>query len=358
MSIVLTTALATAQAVSSCSWNEPGHNPYMGTMAAAVERYADIPAPVRQRLRERMAVHAYDDLVAIRRDSITGRHRYAPELKQMHFGAGQVCGRVDRARWSDSAVERGLVYCEDGHCLVVPTVCRNVSRLQRLPDAPVAGGGGGRDGAPPPLLVAGPATGSTAPGDGGAPGDPLAGDGELTLAPTGGGPSFVEVMQFDPATPLVFLGVGAAVVATAAPGEGGWLSGGGGGGSGSAGFGPGRNETGVEPLLPGTGAGTAPGTAPGGEPDGPAMPADPRLPADPLNPSPEFPPSDPVPPLAVDPDMAPRDWGPFRPDGFTPELVPEFDPGQGPLAPIPEPGRGLLLLAGVLALAGLRRWHR
>ena len=28
--------------------------------------------------------------------------------------------------------ERGLVYCEEGHCILVPTVCRNVSRIQRL----------------------------------------------------------------------------------------------------------------------------------------------------------------------------------------------------------------------------------
>lgn len=332
MSIALTTALATVQTVAACSWNEPGHNPYMGTMAAAVERYTDIPAPVRQKLRERMAVHAYDDLVAIRRDSITGRHRYAPELKQMHFGAGQVCGRVDRARWSDGALERGLVYCESGHCLVVPTVCRNVSRVQRLPDDPrTAGGGGGEPS--PPLLVAGP----------GAPAaDPLAGDGELNLPPTGTGPSFVEVVQFDPSTPVVFLGIGATVAASPpSRDEGGWFGGGGGG----AGFGPGRPDTGVDPLLPGG----VPSSDPPG-PTPPTPPTDPLPPVVPPDPSPPVEPPETLLPDPLPPSTPPRDWGPFRPDGWVPE--------EGPVTVIPEPGRGLLMLAGVLALAGLGRWRR
>jgi hypothetical protein len=350
MSLALTTALAAVQTVASCSWNEPGHNPYMGTMSAAVERYTDIPAPVRQKLRERMAVHAYDDLVAIRRDSITGRHRYAPELKQMHFGAGQVCGRVDRARWSDGALERGLVYCESGHCLVVPTVCRNVSRVQRLPDDPKTAGGGGGAGSPP-LLAAGPGTPTPMP-----PTDPLAGDGELTLPPTGAGSSFVEVAQFDPSTPVVFLGIGATVAGSPplASDGGSWFAGGGGG----AGFGPGRPDTGVDPLLP--------GGVPGG-PAAPTTPADPVPPAGPTDPTaPTTPPAPldpPDPPQAVLPDpvppaMTPRDWGPFRPDGWVPELVPELVPETGPVTPIPEPGRALLMLAGVLALAALRRRRR
>ena len=44
----------------------------------------------------------------------------------------QVCATVDRSRWTAQAEERGLVYCEDGHCVLVPTVCRNVSRIERL----------------------------------------------------------------------------------------------------------------------------------------------------------------------------------------------------------------------------------
>jgi hypothetical protein len=77
--------------------------------------------------------------VTITRDAITGRAQYAPELTKMHFGSrGQVCATVSRAGWSDAALERALVYCEDGVCLAVPTVCGNVAMVTRLPEPPVA----------------------------------------------------------------------------------------------------------------------------------------------------------------------------------------------------------------------------
>ena len=57
----------------ACSWNRPGVDPFMGDVVAAVDRYRDIPADVRARLKTRMAKRQYDDLVSIRRDSIDGR---------------------------------------------------------------------------------------------------------------------------------------------------------------------------------------------------------------------------------------------------------------------------------------------
>jgi hypothetical protein len=47
----------------------------------------------------------------------------------MHFGNGRICRQVTRTKWLSTAVERGLVYCEGEHCLIVPTVCRNLSRI-------------------------------------------------------------------------------------------------------------------------------------------------------------------------------------------------------------------------------------
>jgi hypothetical protein len=69
----------------------------------------------------------------------------------MHFGAGRVCATVDRSAWPADRVERGLVYCEGEHCLIVPTVCGNVSRVTRVVrpagvlafEAPGAGSAGG-----------------------------------------------------------------------------------------------------------------------------------------------------------------------------------------------------------------------
>jgi len=119
--------------VDHCSWDRPGHNPFMGDVVAAIDRYTEIPTPVRMRLKQRMQARQYDDLVDIRRDEIRGRARYEPAIRDMHFGIDRVCRQVSREGWTAQMHERGLVYCEAGHCILVPTVCRNVSRVERLP---------------------------------------------------------------------------------------------------------------------------------------------------------------------------------------------------------------------------------
>jgi hypothetical protein len=129
-------------AVASCSWDRPGLDPFMGEVVPAIDRYVDIPTPVRQRLKERMQARRYDDLVDIRRDRIEGRHAYEPRITEMHFGTGKVCREVSRAKWTDAMHERGLVYCDSGHCILVPTVCRNVSRIVRAPERDAAAPGG------------------------------------------------------------------------------------------------------------------------------------------------------------------------------------------------------------------------
>jgi len=121
--------------VSTCSWDRPGHDAFTGDVVAAIDRYIDIPTPVRITLKQRMQTRDYDDLVDIRRDSISGRVRYEPTIRDMHFGVDRVCNHVTRERWTAQMHERGLVYCESGHCILVPTVCRNVSRIERRPSA-------------------------------------------------------------------------------------------------------------------------------------------------------------------------------------------------------------------------------
>ena len=121
-----------------CSWDEPGHNPFMGDVVAAVDRYTDIPVDVRNRLKQRMAKREYDDIASIRRDSIEGKARYDTKIRDMHFGVGRVCSTVSRQAWLPSHQERGLVYCEGSECIIVPTVCRNVSRIKRDPSGVLA----------------------------------------------------------------------------------------------------------------------------------------------------------------------------------------------------------------------------
>lgn len=163
MSIALAVALAAVSTVEpSCSWDNPGANRYRGTAGAAIDRYADIPERVRATLKRRMEENQPDDRVAITRDAITGRNRYAPEIRDMHFGAASVCHTVTRGLWSASRSEPAAVYCVGEHCILVPKICGNVSRITRIeqedrrpaayygaPPAPAAGAGSGAAGAGP-----------------------------------------------------------------------------------------------------------------------------------------------------------------------------------------------------------------
>lgn len=139
MSLIATLALAVSagSTLPQCSWDRPGVNPFMGDVVAAVDRYSDIPAATREKLKARMKVRNYEDIAVIERDAIKGKGSYAPEIRDMHFGPGAVCRTVTRSKWTATTQERGLVYCEDGQCILVPTVCRNVSRIRRL-DKPTA----------------------------------------------------------------------------------------------------------------------------------------------------------------------------------------------------------------------------
>ena len=137
MSLIATVLLAASTtgsgaALAQCAWDKPGANPFMGDVVAAVDRYHDIPVHTRAKLKTRMKARSYDDIAVIGRDAITGKAAYAPEIIDMHFGTGRICRTVTRSKWTSAMQERGLVYCEDGHCILVPTVCRNVSRVTRL----------------------------------------------------------------------------------------------------------------------------------------------------------------------------------------------------------------------------------
>lgn len=153
MSLLLASAAMTAAAMMpACSWNAPGRHPYRGTAMEAVSRYVDIPAATRHRLAAKIAAGSADDDVIISRDAIEGRSSYDPAITGMHFGRRTVCERVTRERWPATAREPAKVYCADGHCLIVPRICGNISRVRAL-----AGGGAGGAGGPGGLGAGGPA---------------------------------------------------------------------------------------------------------------------------------------------------------------------------------------------------------
>jgi len=132
LQLILSTALVAAPA--GCSWAHPGANPYRGDPVRALADF-DMAPDTRARLRALMAAHRYTDVATITRDDIAGAHGYT-DLREMHSGHGQVChGAVDRSAWAADRHERGLVYCTDAVCVIVPTICNNVSLVSRKPDA-------------------------------------------------------------------------------------------------------------------------------------------------------------------------------------------------------------------------------
>ncbi|MYN45556.1 PEP-CTERM sorting domain-containing protein [Pseudoduganella sp. FT93W] len=139
MSVFLTVALAAAtQFQPVCSWDRPGANPYTGSTSAAIERYTDIPEQVRNTLKRRMEERQSDDQVIITRDAIVGKNQYEAAIRDMHFGAASVCTSVTRSKWSERRQEPAAVYCVGEHCILVPRICGNVSRITRLPSSRTA----------------------------------------------------------------------------------------------------------------------------------------------------------------------------------------------------------------------------
>jgi hypothetical protein len=137
MSLLLAVSLA-AVIQPTCSWDRPGQNPYTGSAAAAIDRYTDIPAAVRSTLKRRIEERQPDDTVSITRDSIGGKSQYNPAIHDMHFGAASVCSSVTRSKWADTRAEPAAVYCVGEHCILVPKICGNVSRISRLAPAVAA----------------------------------------------------------------------------------------------------------------------------------------------------------------------------------------------------------------------------
>ncbi|MBV8657074.1 MAG: MHFG family PEP-CTERM protein [Burkholderiales bacterium] len=132
-------ALAAASAIQpSCSWDRPGVNPYRGNVRDALERYTDIPDAERIALKHRIQEGQADEQVQITRDAIRGQHEYDPAIHDMHFGAASVCHDVTRSKWAADRIEPGAVYCVKDHCILVPKICGNISRVSRRPAAPAA----------------------------------------------------------------------------------------------------------------------------------------------------------------------------------------------------------------------------
>ena len=131
LQLILSTTLATVQ--PGCSWAHPGANPYRGDPVAVLADF-DLAPATRDKLRALMRAHRHTDVATITRDDIVGADGGYRDLREMHSGHGRVChGEVDRSAWRATRRERALVYCADDACVIVPTICNNVSLASRKP---------------------------------------------------------------------------------------------------------------------------------------------------------------------------------------------------------------------------------
>ena len=125
--------------MTDCTWNEPGVNPFRGTVAEAVARY-DLPPAIKHELVEKARQVRPDTMLTITRDDAVAATGDRFTLTDMHYGKSTKCdGEVKRDAWAPGHVEHALVYCAQGTCIAVPLVCHNVTLLQpvgKLRDVP------------------------------------------------------------------------------------------------------------------------------------------------------------------------------------------------------------------------------
>jgi hypothetical protein len=130
--LLVALALAASLHNDPCSWAHPGADPYRKDPVLALNDYS-LDSKTKADLQSKMKAHKFDAMVTISRDRIGGQGLEAEytNLRDMHSGHKTCHGPVDRSAWSPTQTERGLVYCSSDVCVIVPTVCNNVSLVDR-----------------------------------------------------------------------------------------------------------------------------------------------------------------------------------------------------------------------------------
>ena len=119
-------------AQANCNWNNPGADRYTGDQAEAINNYKDIPASIRNILKEKINAHQYDDHITISRIGMTGKQNYN-NGRDMHWGQNKMCkGEFNISKWNYMHTEAALVYTYKGYSIAIPSICGNVFRLDLL----------------------------------------------------------------------------------------------------------------------------------------------------------------------------------------------------------------------------------
>ena len=131
-SIALAASLAATVPSSTCSWDPSTQAAFTGDPAQVVDRFQDIPAATRQKLKLRIDSHKFDELVFIKRDSVEGKQDYSNHIFGLQAGRDSVCAEPSRDLWSAAQSEAALVFCEGSQCVMVSINGHHVSRVARI----------------------------------------------------------------------------------------------------------------------------------------------------------------------------------------------------------------------------------
>lgn len=124
---------AATKVIPECEW-APGTDRYTGDKLAAVDELTHIPKQAREKLKQKMEKHAYDDIVVIHRNYVEGpKGIYGTDITNMRSGANKVCKEVTREKWSLADKQEALVYRVDEWTILDPAACGNIAEIASSP---------------------------------------------------------------------------------------------------------------------------------------------------------------------------------------------------------------------------------
>jgi len=120
---------------NKCNWNNPGSNPFVGSVELALQSYK-FPKKVVDSLAEKIKQNDYTSEALITKDGVIS-NGYAFSLRDMHWGNNQKCiGNVNRDNWSANHKEKAKIFCEGNHCVIIPEVCNNIAKITYFEKVP------------------------------------------------------------------------------------------------------------------------------------------------------------------------------------------------------------------------------
>lgn len=118
--------------LDNCDWTNPGLDSFRnggGNLGDAIYRLP-IDIEDKRKLTTLVEKKDYVEMATITQKGIEGFYYKYDNLRYMAFGRNKICRNV-KMNWEPARVERGLVYCTPKVCVIIPTVCNNISLIDR-----------------------------------------------------------------------------------------------------------------------------------------------------------------------------------------------------------------------------------